>query len=416
MKKTLAAFLAVLLLVSVLPVFAEDTAPPGRVELVVSEEDADGYFTLTLQVFDLKMIGLQCFLNFDPSVFKPASFKTGELSDQPSDFMISDTMSETIDGEPITELFMFLFTSVDYGMDMLKLTCISNINQPVPNRYISSGYTINVPPNGVEICRFRFKRIGSGDIDFQLASSQFGKYDPRFPEGFDINDGMNKTPYTLSYSNHNGTMIWKESTDNTPVVPSPSPTPSTRPGGSSGTSGSGSRPTAAPDPNKALRDQRKHDTLILQIGNYAAVDDGYLCWIDDNNKQVIPYLENDRTMVPLRFISESLGANVEWDEDSQSITIRKEDTTIEMSIHQQSYLINGQPRILDASPVILEDRTFVPLRFVSEALQKSVCWLEDSQVIVIAPEEKPWDPENTIEINLLNDSLLIMSPLLRDMK
>jgi hypothetical protein len=100
-----------------------------------------------------------------------------------------------------------------------------------------------------------------------------------------------------------------------------------------------------------------------------------------------PVIINDRTMVPMRKIFETLGAEVSWDDKERKVTAVKGDVTIELTIGNDTALINGEPVALDAPAVIQSDRTLVPLRFVAEALDCDVDWIGDMRRVVIAAGE-----------------------------
>ena len=88
-----------------------------------------------------------------------------------------------------------------------------------------------------------------------------------------------------------------------------------------------------------------------------------------------PYINADqRTMVPLRFISENLGASVEWLPATQQVDVRKGETLIQLTMNRSSLLVNGETRQMDTEMVFQSEhqRTFVPLRFVSEYLGSEV--------------------------------------------
>ena len=82
---------------------------------------------------------------------------------------------------------------------------------------------------------------------------------------------------------------------------------------------------------------------------------------------VQPQLINDRTMVPMRKIFEALDANVEWQEETQTILATKDDTVITMQIGNNVITINGADFELDAPPQLVNDRTLVPVRAVAES-------------------------------------------------
>lgn len=100
---------------------------------------------------------------------------------------------------------------------------------------------------------------------------------------------------------------------------------------------------------------------------------------------VPPTLDNGRTLVPLRGIFEALGAEVQWDGATQTVTATKGNTTIKLTVGGQAYK-NGQPITLDVPAKIINGRTLVPLRFVSEALGASVKWDGSTQTITIASQ------------------------------
>lgn len=88
---------------------------------------------------------------------------------------------------------------------------------------------------------------------------------------------------------------------------------------------------------------------------------------------VPPIIENDRTLVPLRVIFEALGAGVEWDETTQTVKAERHGTVIALVIGGKAY-INDQPVELDVPAKIVNGRTLIPLRFVSEAMGCKVDW------------------------------------------
>lgn len=90
----------------------------------------------------------------------------------------------------------------------------------------------------------------------------------------------------------------------------------------------------------------------------------------------LPYIKNDRTMVPMRRVFEILGADIEWNNDERSVTASKGSEVIKLYIGSTTAYKNGEPLILEAAPEILASagRTMVPLRFVSEAMGCLVDW------------------------------------------
>ncbi len=88
-----------------------------------------------------------------------------------------------------------------------------------------------------------------------------------------------------------------------------------------------------------------------------------------------PYInEDNRTMVPIRFISEQLGADVSWDEVRQTVNISYNQSTISIPLGKKLSFVDGKEIELDTNAVIENGRTMVPLRFVSEALGAEVLY------------------------------------------
>ncbi|GGG20072.1 copper amine oxidase N-terminal domain-containing protein [Paenibacillus aceti] len=101
-----------------------------------------------------------------------------------------------------------------------------------------------------------------------------------------------------------------------------------------------------------------------------------------------PFIDNaGNTMVPIRFVSEKLGADVKWDNGKQIVTIIHKDNTIVMPVGSKNVTVNGNTTTLDAMAIKKEGRVVVPLRFVSETLNAEVKWDGAwSAVNIVSPE------------------------------
>ncbi len=104
-----------------------------------------------------------------------------------------------------------------------------------------------------------------------------------------------------------------------------------------------------------------------------------------------PVLENGSTLVPLRGIFESLGANVEWNGTTQTVTATKESTTVILRIGSNQPTVNGQTKTISTPAQIINSSTMVPLRFVSEALGSDVNWNGTTRSITIISTGKNYD-------------------------
>lgn len=104
-----------------------------------------------------------------------------------------------------------------------------------------------------------------------------------------------------------------------------------------------------------------------------------------------PVLQNGSTLVPLRGIFESLGAKVDWNGSTQTVTAVKDSTTVILKIGSKTPTVNGQTKPISTPAQILNSSTMVPLRFVSEALGSDVNWNGTTRTIAIISTGKNYD-------------------------
>lgn len=97
-----------------------------------------------------------------------------------------------------------------------------------------------------------------------------------------------------------------------------------------------------------------------------------------------PYIdESQRTMVPVRFVSQSLGAQVGWDDPSKTVTIVRNGLEIKLKVGESKALVNGEAIAFDTKAVFKNDRTMVPLRFISEILGAKIRWEDTTRTVFI---------------------------------
>ena len=112
-----------------------------------------------------------------------------------------------------------------------------------------------------------------------------------------------------------------------------------------------------------------------------------------------PFIDaNGRTQVPARFVSEALGGTVGWNSDTRTVTITRGTDTITLKVGDQAITVNGQTKQLDTAALIKQERTFVPLRFVSEALGAGVTWEAPIMTAKITTNQVV-APGATVEVN-----------------
>ena len=119
------------------------------------------------------------------------------------------------------------------------------------------------------------------------------------------------------------------------------------------------------------------------------IDGKMIDFTDENGNKVEAQLINNRTMVPLRKIFEELDCIIEWDQQTKTVTAKKDAQTIKLTIGNKKayvtdfYGLNETEITLDSEPVIVDNRTLVPLRFIGESLGADVGWDQANQTAII---------------------------------
>lgn len=117
---------------------------------------------------------------------------------------------------------------------------------------------------------------------------------------------------------------------------------------------------------------------------------------------VSPKIKDGRVMVPMRAVFEAFGAKVKWDGESRTITAKKKSDTIEMTVDSEKMKKNDETVEYDVSPEIEDGRTLIPIRAVSELLDLEVEWDEKTKTVEISESEEDDDSwkDNKQEIDL----------------
>ncbi len=120
--------------------------------------------------------------------------------------------------------------------------------------------------------------------------------------------------------------------------------------------------------------------IKLTVGRTEASVNGVIFTLE-----AAPYIsaEAGRTLVPVRFVSEALGAGVGWNSETRQVTIAAKGKEIVLHIGSSEVQVNGLQQAIDCAPVIVSDRTFVPLRFISETLGAMVGYEAATREITI---------------------------------
>ena len=135
-------------------------------------------------------------------------------------------------------------------------------------------------------------------------------------------------------------------------------------------------------------------TALYVGSNKAFVNDAEQ-QIDTENPNVKVFVENDRSYVPVRFISENYDGQVEWVQETQTVNISFANRKISLTIGMSEIIINGEKKVLDVAPIIREGRTFLPLRACTEAIGKEVFYSKGLILISDIPDilHETWDAD-----------------------
>ncbi|WP_036730625.1 stalk domain-containing protein [Peptoniphilus mikwangii] len=107
---------------------------------------------------------------------------------------------------------------------------------------------------------------------------------------------------------------------------------------------------------------------------------------------VAPYIENGRTMLPIRFVAETLGFEVEWNNNTRTVILKNKDNTVELPIGTNKIIVNSVEYTSDVKTVIKDDRTFLPVANIARVLGmkdgKDVVWDELTKEVTIIKKLK----------------------------
>lgn len=140
----------------------------------------------------------------------------------------------------------------------------------------------------------------------------------------------------------------------------------------------------------AIKEEHKARELYKELGRIYQKQErkGYKVFVKGNKPEfdVEPVAHNNRILVPIRAIAEALGVVVTYNPEDKSITMNSDDTEIVMWIGSDKALVNGKEVELDVKPLVVNNRTLVPIRFISEAFDTDVSYDSETQLVII--EEK----------------------------
>lgn len=127
-------------------------------------------------------------------------------------------------------------------------------------------------------------------------------------------------------------------------------------------------------------------TVTMQIGNSVMTVNGKEQNIDAEG--TTPVVLDNRTLMPVRAFIEAIDGTVDWDGNSHTATLKYSGNEIKLTINSTTAYLNNQSATLDVAPVIINGRTMLPIRFIAESFGYTVLWSKETQTVTIINADK----------------------------
>lgn len=101
-----------------------------------------------------------------------------------------------------------------------------------------------------------------------------------------------------------------------------------------------------------------------------------------------PFKENGTTLVPVRILAEKLGFELEWNDESRTVTVSELNTAIRLEIGEKTAIANGTTHLLPVEPKIINQVAYAPLRFIAEEFGLTIAWDAGTNAVTIETADK----------------------------
>ena len=118
--------------------------------------------------------------------------------------------------------------------------------------------------------------------------------------------------------------------------------------------------------------------------NFVVGNDVYTSGGQQFTMDAQPHISEGHALIPVRYLADALGAQTSWDANTQEITITKGNVDIELTIGSTTLTVNGKALLMDSAPVIKNGRTYLPVRYLAEALGYDISWDAATQTITLS--------------------------------
>lgn len=344
------------------------TRPTFRVE--ATAPDASGCFEVSVSAENMEFLASELAFRYDTSVLAPIDPETGEPTESFSVFASSFSydglarIGEKLDIDKGYFLFtMFASPGVESSYVWDKMLHFEA---------------------KTELYRFAFKVIGEGDMSLYVASAyDGGVYDPFFPDGAVITSTVEKRPVADVLFITDGTVRTEQTV---------------------------TYYYSELYLKNYTKEQRLAGTVYLVENDYAAAVDGALCAVDTLDRRVVPYRVNDTLLVPLRFVCESLGCTVDWNEETGTVTVTRPDGSVgTLNTSTGEAFADGEA--LDGVFEVTYDRTVTDTALACALAGARV--YDAGSGIVLYTGLPEWTPEREAEKQALEAMQYVLMPFFR---
>lgn len=351
------------------------------------------------------LFSVTAFAENDINENKKPTFKIGSATLKQASGKTNVSLPITFEGE-INLVGLQLQVSVESGVDFLKFTqadIAEGIEEPATGIIPVTMVFIDITLDGVLI-----KNCNFGTLEFAIPTESVKDFKILLTVQEAINKEFENVADTIAVENGIVRVVEPEPTGGTqtnepqasPSKPQVTPTkPQVTP----------TKPQVTPDEsqvNTMTSEERKKDVICMKIGKGTTITYGKKQLIDEKNPNVVPYIKEDRTMAPLRFVSEQLGADVLWESGWNGCIVKKGNTEIKFTFGSAEFFVNGKSFVYDAQIEIIHDRTMVPVRLFAEHLGCDVYWEKINSLVIISPLDNPWVADRNTEISAVNEMLI----------
>lgn len=386
LKKKQKRILAGFLCGAMLAVSSAQAAPTdkGKVVFTATAPDANGCYTIEMTMDDLSFVGYQFALRYNSAAAVPVDSSGRETNSFGSFAQMGVKNISTIGTGVNGETGFFEFSGF-----IMPGTSASNIKDGAMTMTGETVYT------------FHFKQVSDVPLDLEIAvQSDSEPYQKALPTGAALLDMEGDVPSAVTFDL---TALAQEKVEvEMPSVEEEKPE-------SSKPTGSVVEKPVQPVIGTDDVSKRLSGAIVLQLGNYGAVVNGAVVRIDPDSTAVQPYAHDNRTFVPVRFLSERMGAVVGWDQATKTVTVTRAGRTVQMVLGQNTYWVDGVQKMMDAPAEVVSQRTMVPIRFVSEALGLSVGWDQANKLVLVTEAHAPWIVGDALEQSATEQALRLLA-------